>query len=171
MGLGRWQAIHLFTWTYTSQTTSWLLSNWSTLVHGRATGKHGFTRFTMARTWGKPHLPPYSIFYAWPWDQHPKVILSQDSQVGVPKFPKLGLPRFWSPITLCADLRFRWGLKKNFSHGQQVSNSMLHATCTQGNQGDSRLLVVRSQIVNLTLDFSFGHNLFFRYPNGSCKPF
>jgi hypothetical protein len=40
---------------------------------------------------------------------------------------------------------------------------MLHATCTQGNRVDSRLLVVGSQI------WQFDHNLCFRCPNGSCK--
>jgi hypothetical protein len=47
---------------------------------------------------------------------------------------------------------------------------MSHATCTQGNWGDSRLLVVRSQIANLILGPSFGHNLCFKCPSGSCKP-
>jgi hypothetical protein len=47
---------------------------------------------------------------------------------------------------------------------------MWHATCTQGNQGDSRLVVIGSQIDNLTLGPSFGHNLCFMYPNESCKP-
>ncbi len=47
---------------------------------------------------------------------------------------------------------------------------MWHATCTQGNQGDSQLLIVESQIDNLTPSLSFGHNLCFKCPNGSCKP-
>jgi len=47
---------------------------------------------------------------------------------------------------------------------------MSHATCTQGNWVDSRLLVIRSQIANLIPDLSFGHNLCFRYSNGSGKP-
>ncbi len=47
---------------------------------------------------------------------------------------------------------------------------MLHATCTWGNQVDSRLLVVRSQIVTLTFGLSFDHNLCFKCPNWSCKP-
>jgi len=47
---------------------------------------------------------------------------------------------------------------------------MSHATYTRGNRGDSQLLVVGSQIANLTPDLSFGHNLCFRCPNGSCKP-
>jgi hypothetical protein len=47
---------------------------------------------------------------------------------------------------------------------------MSHATCTQGNQGDSWLWMVRNQIANLTLDPSFGHNLCLKCPNGSCKP-
>jgi hypothetical protein len=40
----------------------------------------------------------------------------------------------------------------------------------QVNQGDSQLLVVDSQIDNLTPGPSFGHNLCFKYPNGSCEP-
>jgi hypothetical protein len=47
---------------------------------------------------------------------------------------------------------------------------MWHATCTQGSQGDSQILMVRNQIGNLTFDPSFGHNLCFNYPNGSCEP-
>jgi hypothetical protein len=53
---------------------------------------------------------------------------------------------------------------------QELSNNMWHATCTQGSRVDSRLLMVRSQIANLTLSLSFGHNLCFKCPNGSCKP-
>ncbi len=45
-----------------------------------------------------------------------------------------------------------------------------HTTCTRANQGDSRLLMIGSQIGNLTPDPSFGHNLCFRYPNGLCEP-
>ncbi len=41
---------------------------------------------------------------------------------------------------------------------------------TLENQGDSRLLMVDNQIVNLTLGLSFGHNLCFTNPNGSCEP-
>jgi len=47
---------------------------------------------------------------------------------------------------------------------------VFHAICTQGNRVDSWLLVVGSQIANLTPDLSFGHNLCFRCPNGSCEP-
>jgi hypothetical protein len=47
---------------------------------------------------------------------------------------------------------------------------MSHATCTEGNQGDSWLLMVGSQIANLTPGPSFGHNLCLKCPNGSCEP-
>jgi hypothetical protein len=46
---------------------------------------------------------------------------------------------------------------------------MWHATCTQVNQGDSWLLMVGSQIDSLTPSLSFGHNLCFKCPNGSCE--
>jgi len=119
---------------------------------------------------GSHYPPPYSIICAWPQDQHPNVILSQDSQVRVPKFPKLGFPRLWNPITLCANLQLRWSLKKSCSLCQKLFNGMWHATYMQGNWGNSWLLMVRSQIGNLTHGPSFDHNLCFKYPNGSCKP-
>ncbi len=90
--------------------------------------------------------------------------------MGVLKFPKLGLIQLWRPITLCADLQLRWGLKQRCNPCQDLLNGMWHATCTQGDQGDSRLLVVGSQIGNLTPSPSLGHNLYFNYPNVSCKP-
>jgi hypothetical protein len=47
---------------------------------------------------------------------------------------------------------------------------MWHVTYTQVTQGDSRLLMVVDKIGNLTLELSFGHNLCFKCPNGSCEP-
>jgi hypothetical protein len=143
---------------------------WALLVLGRATSKLGLTRLTIAQTWGTHHFPPYSIFYASPWGPHPNGILSRHSQMGVPKFPKLGLPRVWGPITLCVDLQLKWGLKQSCSPFQELFKGMPHATCTKGNRGDFWLLVVGSQIVNLPPDLSIGHNLCFKCPNGSCEP-
>jgi hypothetical protein len=116
------------------------------------------------------HLPPYSIFCAWPWGLHPNVILSQDSQLGDLNFLKLGLLGLWRPITSYANLWFRWGLKKGCSPHWKLFDNMWHAICMQVNQGDSRLLVVGNQIDNLIPGLSLGHNLCFKYPNGSCKP-
>jgi hypothetical protein len=47
---------------------------------------------------------------------------------------------------------------------------MWHATYTQVNQGDSWLSMIENKIGNLTLDPFFGHNLCFKYPNGSREP-
>jgi hypothetical protein len=90
--------------------------------------------------------------------------------MGISKFPKLGLPRLWGPITLCADFWLKWGLKQSCSPHQKKFNGMWHATCTQGNRVDSWLLVVRNQTANLTPDLSFGHNLCSKCPNESCDP-
>ncbi len=119
---------------------------------------------------GSHHLPPYGILYAWPHGQHSNVILSRDSQVGVPKFPTLGLSQLWIPITLCVNLRLKWGLKQSCSPHLEFFNGIWHATFIQGNREDYRLLVVGSQIDNLTLGPSFSHNLCFKCPNGSCEP-
>ncbi len=83
------------------------------------------------------------------------------------KYPKLRLLRLWGLITLCANLWLRWSLKQSY---QDISNGMSHTTYMQGNWVDSWFLVVGNQTTNLTLSLSFGHNLCFGCPNGSCKP-
>jgi hypothetical protein len=82
----------------------------------------------------------------------------------------MGVLRLWALITLCANLRLWWGLNQSCSPFQELFNDMSHATYTQGNLVDSRLLVVGSQTVNLIPDLSFGHNLCFRCSNESCDP-
>jgi hypothetical protein len=141
--------------------------SWSILVHGRNTDSEDSP---WPRLGVSHHLPPYSILYAWPRDQHPNVILSLDSQVGVLKFPKVGFLQLWGPIILCANLRLRWNVKQSCSPHRELSNHMWHATYTQGNWDDSWLLLIKSQIDNLTIGISFGRNMYFKHPNGSCKP-
>jgi len=119
---------------------------------------------------GSHHLPPYNILCVSPQGPHPNGFLSWDSQVGVLKLPRLGLPQLWSAITLRADLWWRWGLKQSCISHRELSNTMLHTTCTQGNRVDSWLLVVGSQTADLIPSLSFGHNLCFRCPNGWCEP-
>jgi hypothetical protein len=150
----------------TNQTTSWLVHNLNILMLRRATNNPGFTRFTTAQTWGNHHLPPYNILCVFPWSSHLNDILSQDSPMGISKFSKLELLRLWGPITLRSDFRLRWGLKQSCSICWELSNDMLHATFMPWNRGDFWLLVIRSQIVNLTFDLSFGHNLCFKCLNG-----
>jgi len=88
----------------------------------------------------------------------------------VPKFPKLGILRLWRRITLCANLWLSWGLQQSCNTHPEISNGMWHITCTQRNQGDSRLLMAESQIDNLTPRLSFGYKLCFMYSIGSCEP-
>jgi hypothetical protein len=109
------------------------------------------------------HLPFYSVLCGCPHNPHP-------NDLGVPKLSKLGFPQVWGLKTLCEKLGFRWGLKQSCSPCWELSNDMLFVTCTQRNQVDSWLLVVGSQIANLTFDPSFGHNLCFRCSNGQCEP-
>jgi hypothetical protein len=90
--------------------------------------------------------------------------------MGVSKFPRLELLQLCGIITSCVNLRLGWSLKKTCSLCWELSNGVSHATFTQGNWVDSWLFVVGNQIANLTLDLSFGHNLCFICPNGSCKP-
>jgi hypothetical protein len=82
----------------------------------------------------------------------------------------LGLPQLWGRITSCANLWLQWHLKQSCSPCWDLFNGMPHVTFTHGNRVDSRLLVVGSQIVNLTPGHSFGHNLRYKCPNGRCEP-
>jgi len=77
---------------------------------------------------------------------------------------------FGGLITFHVDLRWRWGLNQSYSSHRELFNNMWHTTYTQGNWGNSWLLVVGSQTVNLIPSLSFGRNLCFKCPNGWCKP-
>jgi hypothetical protein len=150
--------------------TKWLVHSWSTFSAKTNHGQFGLTRLTTARTWGKPPPSPYSILCTSLQGSHPNGFLSQDSHLGIPKLPTLGFLRLWGLITLCVDLRLRWCLNQSYSPRQEFSNGMSHATCMQGNLVDSWFLMVKSQTANLSSNPSFGHNLCFRCPNGSCEP-
>jgi hypothetical protein len=170
MGLGRIDKLQLLTRTYTKPTQSGKCIVWALLVLGRTMGNSHTQDSPRPRLGGSHHLPPYSILCAYPWGPHPNDFLCRDSQVGVLKFPQLGLPWFCRRITWCVNLGLQWGPKQSCSPCLELSNSMLHTTYKQGNRVDSRLLVVGSQIGNLTPGPFFGHNLCFKCPNGRCKP-
>jgi hypothetical protein len=118
---------------------------------------------------GSHHLPPYSILCVTSPHLHPNGSFSRDSQNGIPKLSRFGLPGLWTFITSCSDLRLGWGLKQTCSSPSKLSNGLSHSTFTHRDRVDSWLLVVGSQIASLTPDLSFDHNLCRRYPNGPCE--
>jgi hypothetical protein len=87
----------------------------------------------------------------------------------VPKLSRFALLGLWAPITSCLDLRLGWGLKQSCSSLWEIFNAMLQFIYRRRIWVDSRLLVVESQIANLTPGPSFAHNLGCRCPNGSCE--
>jgi hypothetical protein len=114
----------------------------------------------------KHHLPFYSIFCEWPWGLHCNVIFLE----GVLKFLKLVLPPLWKPIISCVNLQLRWGLKQICSPRWELFNDIWNVIFTHVIQGNSWLLIIKSQIDILILDPSFDHNLYYKYSNGSCEP-
>jgi hypothetical protein len=118
---------------------------------------------------GSHHLPPYSIFCSSPLHLYPNGFFSRDSQSGVPKLSRFGLPGLWTLITSRPKLGLGRGSNQSYSSPHELSNSVSHLTCTHRNRVDSQLLVVGSQIASLTPGLSFDHNLCFRCPNGSCE--
>jgi hypothetical protein len=144
MGLGRIDKLQLFTRTYTKPTQGGECIVETLLVLGRTTGNSNSQDSPWPGLGGSHHLPPYSILYASPQDPHLNGFLSQDSQVGVPKFPNLGFSRLWRPITFFADLRLIWGLKQSCSPSQELSKDMWHAIWKQINRVDSQPSMVGS---------------------------
>ncbi len=141
----------------------------SLLVLGQATGNTDSLDSPRLGLGGSHHLPPYSILCVTPRHPHPNGYLSRDSQGGVSKLSRFGLSRLWELITPSLDLWLGWSIKQTWSSPQELSNGLLHSTCTHLGRVDSRLLVVRSQITSLIPDPSFDHNLCCKCPNGSCK--
>jgi hypothetical protein len=121
------------------------------------------------RLGGSHHLHPYSIFYVTPREPHPNGIFSWDSQGGVPKLSRVGLPGLWELISPGSDLWLEWGLNQSCSSLQELSNALSHSFFRRQEEVDSRLLVVGSQTASLTLSPCFAHNLGCKCPNGSCE--
>ncbi len=66
------------------------MSSWSILVHGRATCNHELTRFTMARTWGKPPPSPLKYIVCLAMGLAPKCHFVPGLPNGSPEIPKVG---------------------------------------------------------------------------------
>jgi hypothetical protein len=73
--------------------------------------------------------------------------------------PGFGLPGLWDIIASRPNLQSGQGLNQTCSPLRELSNAMLHSPSARRERVDSRLLVVRSQIANLTPGPSFAHNL------------
>jgi hypothetical protein len=138
-------------------------------VLGRTTGNTASLDSPRPALWGSRHLPPYSILCVVLPHPHPNDFYSWDSQGGVPKLSRFGLPGLWELITPNSDLGLGWGLKQSCSSPQDLSNGVLHFICTHRDRVDSWLFVVGSQTTNLTPGPSFNHNLCCKCPNGSCE--
>jgi hypothetical protein len=147
------------------------MCNWSTFS-ARTNRGHTQTHKTHhGPNLGKPPPSPLIIFFVISHMGYIQMSFCLGTpKLGVLKFPKLGLSRLWRPITFCVNLWLRWGLKQNCIPCWHISNDMWHATWMQVNQGNSRLLMVMSQINTLILGLSFGHNLCFKYLNEMYMP-
>ncbi len=83
--------------------------------------------------------------------------------------PGFGLPGLWDIIASRPDFRSGRGLNQTCSPLRELSNAMSHSPSACRERVDSWLLVVESQIANLTPGPSFAHNLGCRCPNDQCE--
>jgi hypothetical protein len=80
-----------------------------------------------------------------------------------------GVPGIWELITPDCKVGSRRGLNQSCSPRWVLSNDVLNFQIGCQEEVDSRLLVVGSQIVSLTLGPSFAHNLGCRCSNDQCE--
>ncbi len=138
-------------------------------MFGQATGDLDSLDSPRPGLGGSHHLPPYSILCSSARRVHPNGYFSRDSQGGVPKLSRFGLPGLWASITSRPELGLGWGLNQSCSTCRELSNAMSQSRCKRRKEVDSRLLVVGSQTASLTPGPSFAHNFSWRWPNGSCE--
>jgi hypothetical protein len=138
-------------------------------VLGQATGNSDSLDSPRPGLGGNHHLPPYSILCSSARRLHPNGSFSRDSQIGVSKLSQFGLPGLWAFITSRPEIGSGQGLNQSCSSHRELFNAMSHSCCRRWEKVDSRLLLVGSQIANLTPGPSFAHNLNCRCPNGSCE--
>jgi hypothetical protein len=170
MGTRKNDKHQLFTRTCTNQTTSWLMHNSSTFGANTSHGQIRTHKTHHGWTWGK--APPFSLYYTLCLATRPpsKWFFVPKFLSGSPEIPKVGTPTTLGAHNFVCRPPIEWSLKQSYSPCRKLSNNISHATYKQGNRGNSQLLVARSQIDNLIHGPSFGHNLCFSCPNGSCEP-
>jgi hypothetical protein len=86
-----------------------------------------------------------------------------------PKTVPVGVLGLWEFITPDCRVWSGRGLNQSCSPRRDLFNAVSQSQFGCREEVDSRLLVVRSRIVNLTLDPSFAHNLGYRCPNDQCE--
>jgi hypothetical protein len=138
-------------------------------VWGQATGTLDHKTYHGPDSGVSHHLTPYSIFCVTPRRGHPNGILSRDSQSGVLKLSRVGVPGLWDFVAPRPDLRSGRGLNQSCSPRRELSNVVSHSRSAHREQVYSWLLVVGSQTATLIPGRSFAHNLGYRCPNGSCE--
>jgi hypothetical protein len=80
-----------------------------------------------------------------------------------------GVPGLWALITPDCEVWSQRGLNQTCSSRRDLSNDVSHSEIRCREEVDSRLLVIGSQIANLTPSPSFAHNLGCRCPNDQCE--
>jgi hypothetical protein len=86
-----------------------------------------------------------------------------------PEIVPVGVPGLWELITPDCEVWLRQGLNQSWSPRRDLSNYISHSQFGGRKKVDSRLLVVGSQIANLTPGPSFAYNLGYKCPNGQCE--
>jgi hypothetical protein len=103
MGLGKIDKLHLPHMNLHKTNTKWLMHNWSTFGAKTSHGQLGLIR--LDPDLGETTTFPLIAYFAPLYGGHIQMAFCpRDSQVGVLKFPTLGLWPLWEPITVCADL-------------------------------------------------------------------
>jgi hypothetical protein len=136
-----WQAGQLFSWTCTNQITSWLMCSWRTFGARMSHGQTWIHKTTHSLNLGEATTFPLIVLYVLSHGACTQMSFFPGtpnySQVGNLEILEIGTSRTLEPITFCAELRLRWGLKQSCSLHQNNYKDIWHVTWMQINQGNS----------------------------------
>jgi len=108
-----WQACQLFTRTYINQT-SWLVHSWN-IFDARISHRQTQTHKTHhGLDLGEATTFPFIILSMLGHGACTQMSFCPGTpKLGILKFLELGFSRLWRPITSCAYLQLKWGLKQS----------------------------------------------------------
>ncbi len=141
------------------------MHSWSTFGATTHHGQLKHTRLTTTQTWGKPSPSPlqYTLWLSMGATSKWLFVLRLPS--GSPEIPAVGtfvtLGAHNLACKLSIAMRSEAKLQPSLRAFQQYVTHYLHA------RKSGQFFTF---CAGLTFDFSFGHNLCFRCPNGQCEP-
>jgi hypothetical protein len=154
-----------------NQPTSWLNTIWSTFCARTSHVQPWTHKIHHSLNSGEATTFPHIVFSAPLREAYIQMTFCHETPKGESRNCQSLDSYNCGTITPRLDLRSGWGLKQCCASLRNLSNGVLHSTCTDGGRVESQLFVVGSQTANLTLAFLFAITCVANVQMGHASPF